>query len=316
MWKYLIIPLCFTVLCSAQPVENARFRRTAFSVLRAEFAQQTPSYSKTVLARLAAETGLAETEIRTRLLALLDSLEHQRKKKTEAWKALTQLGGADIPARAAGKLLQRLIEEGRSVLSDEENYLLDRGIRRAAGKAKLQSFQGRAFVLQALDRALAGSGAGEGAGDFGILVSGHTNRFEIHKDPLFIFFASQDEAYVLEQVREIQRFIIPALVRELPESKSIKWAVRQREFNPLVDPRYHLVFGVDALKFIGSNRNLRPCVEATIELIDWSTRNAVLSRSLEFCTEQHGSKVTHELGPFYDEVAEKTREIIDEFLSR
>jgi len=316
MWKYLILPLCFTTVGAAQTDPDAGFRRSVYSVLRAEFAGQMPVYSNEVLDRLAVETGLAQTEVRSQLGALLDSLEHQRKQKTEVWKTLTQVGGADIPSRAADKLLKNLIKEGRSVLAGQENYLLDKGVRRATRKARLQDFQGRLFILQALDWALAAAGEEAEAEDFGILVSGHTNRFEIHKDPLFIFFDSQDEAYVLEQIREIQRFIIPALVRRLSESASIRWAVRKREFTPLMQPRYHLVFGVDNLSFTGTNRNLRPCVEATIELGEWSTQRSVLTRSLKFCTAQHGSEVTRELDPFYEEVAGKTREIIDEFLTR
>lgn len=316
MWKCLNILLCLPVICLAQPDDETIFRHALYTILHAELEHTTPAYSDDVLKRLTAETGLARAGIRTRLLTLLDSLDHQRRKKTEVWKALTQLGGADVPSKASGKMLQNMIKEGRSILTGQDNYLLDNGIKRASRRAKLPGFQGRALILRSLDWALSESAGEEEDESFGILVSGHTNRFEIHKDPLFIFFDSQDEAYVMEEVREIQRFIIPLLVRRLPESESIKWAVRQREANVLVEPRYRLVIGVDNLTFTGSNRNLRPCLEATVELLDGSTRAALESWEFDFCTTRYGSEVTHELSLFYDEIADEIRKLVDGFIAR
>ena len=310
------ILLCLPVICLAQADDGTIFRHTLYTILRAELEHTTPTYSNDVLKRLTVETGLTEPEIRTRLLALLDSLDHQRRKKTEVWKHLVQLGGADISSKATGKMLQSMVKEGRSILTGQDNYLLDNGIKRASRRAKIPAFQGRTLILRSLDWALSGSAGKQEDESFGILVSGHTNRFEIHKDPLFIFFDSQDETYVMEEVREIQRFIIPFLVRRLPESPSIKWAVRQRESNVLVEPRYHLVIGVDNLTFTGSNRNLRPCLEATVELLDGSTQAALETWEFDFCTTRYGSEVTHELSLFYDEIADEIRKLVDGFIAR
>ena len=313
-----LIPLLFLpILCPAQTdaaPSSTDLDSAAMSALREAFVLTAPAYSRDLLDTLATRTGLSRTEVRTRLLVRLDSLEQQREKETEVWQKLTGLGGANLPSETADKLLRNLAREARKALDAKGNVLLDNSVKQATKKTRLYDYQGRDFLLQALDWGLTGSLADAEGQDFGVLVGGHTNRFELHQDPLFVFFDSDDEAYVLEQVREIQRFIVPALVNRLPASKHVRWAVRQRDYNALVEPRYKFVFGVDELTFTGSNLDLRPCVEASIELLAWPDQTPAHAWNFQHCTEKHGSATTHELTPFYDEVAEEVQKLLDSYL--
>jgi hypothetical protein len=314
MWKY---PTLFLLLLTcAQVRANDNLQHTALDLLRSELATQVPTYSHPFLGYLATATDLPDTTLRTRLLELLETLNQQRKAKSETWKSLTHLGGETIPAGNADRLLRNLIKEARVALGGAENYLLDNGVRQATKKARLSDFQGRAYLLQTLDWALTGSVEEKEATDFGVLVGGHTKRFEINKDPLFIFFDSEDEAFVLEQVREIQRFIIPALTRRLSHSDHIRWAVRQREANALLDPRYKILFGVENLTFTGSNRDLRPCIESTIQLLAMPDETVLHTEAFQHCSEKHGSSSAHTLNPFYEEVADEVNQLLDVILVR
>jgi len=314
MWKQLILPLLLLTLVQAQA--NDHLPRTILGLLRSELATQMPTYSHPFLDSLATATDLPDTTLRTRLGEFLDSLEQQRKKKSETWQSLTHLGGTTIPSSSADRLLRNLLKEARVALNGTDNYLLDNGIRQATKKARLADFQGRAYLLQALDWALTGSTEEKESNDFGVIVSGYTRRFEINKDPLFIFYNSDDEAFVMEQVREIQRFIIPALTHRLPDSNLIRWAIRQRESNALLDPRYKIVFRVENLTFTGSNRDLRPCIEATVELLGMPDETALHTEAFQHCTEKHGSANAYTLNPFYEEIADQVSVLFEGILGR
>ena len=185
-----------------------------------------------MLTRLSRESSVSQEELPARLIALIDTLEKERKDKIHTWKTLTLQGEPEIDAKRADKLLHYLGGEARKVLSSNNDHLLDSGIKKAARKSRVPFFQSRTFILKSLDWALSDDVTNRKKEAIGLLVGGHTNRFEVGLDPLFIFF-TQDEAFVREELTRVQRFIIPALVRRLPESERILWAVRERESNVL-----------------------------------------------------------------------------------
>ncbi len=314
--KKLLFLLALPATLWAQNDES-RFRHDTFIALYETFVTAEPAHSAEFLTRLSRESRVPENELRTRLIALIDTLEKERKAKSDTWKTLVLQGEPNIDPKSAGKLLHHLGVEGRKVLQGEEkDYLLDTGIRKAARKSKLPFFQGRTYILRSLDWALADDAGAQRKEAIGLLVGGNSNRFEVSLDPLFIFFATQDEEYVREQVREVQRFIIPALVRRLPESERILWAVRERESNVLVQPDYHLVVGIDNFNFTGSNIDLKPCVELSVELTTWESKSLLLKEPFKFCSEVNGSANTDNLAPFWNEAADALREYIVEFLAR
>jgi len=294
--------------------DEKQFRHDVFIALYETFDDGDPAHSAEFLARLSRESGVSKEELPARLIALIDTLEKQRKNESTAWKTLALQGEPEVDAKRADKLLHYLCKESRKVLSSNNDHLLDSSIKKAARKSRVPFFQSRTFILNSLDWALSDNISNRKKEDIGLLVGGHTNRFEIGLDPLFIFFNTQDEAFVREQVREVQRFIIPALVRRLPESERILWAVRERESNVLVQPDFHLVFGVDNFNFSGSNMDLKPCVELRVELRAWENKALLLQEPFSFCSQENGSAKASELAPFWNETADALREHILEFL--
>ncbi|MFT5089072.1 MAG: hypothetical protein ACI906_003817 [Candidatus Latescibacterota bacterium] len=313
--KKLLFLLLLPASLSAENNEN-RFRHDTFIALYETFITEEPAHSAELLSRLSRESRIPEKELRTRLIALIDTLEKERKNKSDTWKTLILQGEPDISPKRAGKLLHYLGVEGRKVLQGESDYLLDNGVRKAARKSKVPFFQSRNYILRSLDWALADDAGNQRKETVGLLVGGRSNRFEVSLDPLFIFFDTQDEEFVREQVREVQRFIIPAMVRRLPESERILWAVRERESNVLVEPDYHLVVSVDNFNFTGSNVDLKPCVELSVALSAWKSKSLLIQEPFEFCSETSGSANANDLAPFWNEAADALREYIVEFLAR
>ena len=283
---------------------DAALRRILYATLQEQLAQQA-SYSQDILNRIAQGSGVPVEELRPRLEGMLDLLMAQRKAETDAWEMLLLQGGPDIAPERTGKLTAYLVEESRNVLANENNVLLEKGFKKAARKAKVPFFQSRAYILRALAWAVASSAPPEREKQpLHFLVVGHTNPFEIALDPLFLFFDSEDEAFVREQVRAVQRFLVPALVRRLPELDAIGWAVRERESNALVIPDYYLRVGIDELGFAGSNLDLKPCIETTLEVTQWESEVRLMEEPFSFCSQQHGSATSRELAPFWDEAAD------------
>ena len=282
---------------------DAALRRILYAALQEELAQQA-SYSQDLLNRIAQESGVSVEELRPRLRGMLDSLMAQREAETDAWEMLCLQGGPDIAPERADKLIAYLAKESRSVLASENNVLLEKRIKKVARKAKVPFFQSRDYILRALAWAVASSAPQPEEQPLNFLVGGHTNPFEVALDPLFLFFDTEDEAFVREQVREVQRFLVPALVRRLPELDAVGWAVRERESNALVIPDYQLRVGIDELRFAGSNLDLKPCIETTLEVTQWESQVRLMEEPFSFCSKQHGSATSRELAPFWDEAAD------------
>ena len=283
---------------------DAALRRTLYATLQEQLAQQA-SYSHDLLNGIAQGSGVPVEELRPRLQGLLDSLMAQREAETDAWEMLLLQGGPDIAPERAGKLIAYLAKESRSVLASENNILLEKRIKKVARKAKVPFFQSRDYILKTLAWAVASSAPQEQEKQpLHFLVVGHTNPFEVALDPLFLFFDTEDEAFVREQVREVQRFLVPSLVRRLPELDAVGWAVRERESNALVIPDYQLRIGIDELRFVGSNLDLKPCIETTLEVTQWESQVRLMEESFSFCSEQYGSATSRELAPFWDEAAD------------
>lgn len=307
-----MIAFALTLLLTAAGVtaDDTPLHSALYTTLQEQFARQDPIYSQDILAEVAQRSGIAADQLRPQIIVLLDTLEAQRKNETDTWAALLLQGSPDLTPKHTSKLIGYLVKESRKVLANQNNVLLEKGMKKAARKAKVPFFQSRAYILKALEWAqvISGETQQQEINPFGFLVGGQTNRFEVALDPLLLFFDTDDEAFVREEVREIQRFIIPAMVRRLPESDAILWAVRERESNALVLPDYHLRVGIDNLSFTGSNLNLKPCVETTIDLVHWESKVRLMQESFSFCSEKNGSANTRELAPFWNEAADAIRE--------
>ena len=282
--------------------------QVTMSVLTEELQQEMPAYSLEVLERIAVATGEDVSAVRRGLEALLDTLDGHRTGKTEVWQRLLALAGG----QPVDRLLQNLIAAGRRMLASGDSYILSLSVEYAGRKAWVAPGEAGAFVLKALKSGMSDREERGERRTVGIIVSGRTERYTQNRAELFLFFDSDDEAFVLEQVREIHRFIVPKVVRRLIDSPRIQWAVRLRNRNELLEPDYDLMVAVDQLRFTGTNTNLRPCVEVTVRLSEAEGGPLVWARELEHCTIAHSAD---ELEGTYDEVADRIYEMVDGYLS-
>ena len=314
MVKALVFILCLPALVSAQSDDLGS---AALAALQAELEKDSPRDTGVLLDRLASSQGVPEPEVRRRLLALLDRLEGHSSGQTQVWKELIQLRGSEIKAGRAEGFLRNLTTQGKKILADKDPYDLRQSLRFAARNARLAVSEAQMgqYLAKVLKKGIKTEGAQQ-EHQFLVIVSGRTNRFEINKDPLYIFFDTQDEAFVLEEVREVQRFVLPLLVRQIKRSPSVKWAARQRETNVLVDPDFLLRFEVDNLSFTGSNANMRPCMEASLFLTEGGADRPAWTDELNFCTEDNGSAAADDLQPFFEEVAAKAYEQVEEYFAQ
>ena len=94
-----------------------RFRHDVFIALYETFDDGDPAHSTELLTRLSRESSVSQEELPARLIALIDTLEKERKDKSTTWKTLTLQGEPEIDAKRTDKLLHYLGKEARKVLS-------------------------------------------------------------------------------------------------------------------------------------------------------------------------------------------------------
>ena len=316
--RCLFIGLLNLALITVSQADTGGLEQRALAALGDALRTEKPVYLSQVIGRIAAETGEQRAVVRQHLLVRLEhfqqTLDQHRQNKSDYWKDVLALRRDGISSKQGTRVLFNLIEGSCVALGTEKEYLLPGIIRRAALDAKVKRQSAHAYLQRLVDKALTSGDSSDVAQQFGLLVSGHTNRFEVNKDPLFIFFRTQDEAFVLEEVREMQRFILPRLVRVAAQQPTIQYAIRKRQKTVLVRPEYHLVIGVDNLRFTGSNANLRPCLEAKLELVELPSQDLVWGHDFSFCTDEQGSKIATNLHPFFDELAVRISEELNEVL--
>lgn len=312
---YAMLLVALPLIAAGQPATPTaeKLGVVVASSLHAALDHEDAPYSDQVLKELATDTGLSEAQLCQRLNRLLDQVETSY--DTEQWKTLVEGASNEVPAETVDRFLRQVVRQGRGLLTGEGRYPLDSRMRQAAKRSRLPAYQARDILLQVLESIWTRSMSPATGGDFGVLVAGKTNRYEKRREALFIFHGTEDEAFVMEQVREIHRFMIPALVRRLPLSAHVRWAVRQREYNPLIEPLYKMHISIDNLTFTGSNRDLRPCMEATVDLLAWPEETPVQTWKVRHCTDSHGSASTRELTPFYREVADEVRKLLNAYVA-
>lgn len=136
--------------------ERESVRALSLSAITERLRTPAPMYSLDVLSKIAEKRGETEEEVRTGLLALLDTLEAQRRAETDAWDALTGLGDKEADPKQVDKFLRELVKRMRKALQGTKNYDLAQLVQQAAGKAGIASYQARDLVLKAADLGLTG----------------------------------------------------------------------------------------------------------------------------------------------------------------
>ena len=306
----IMVLISLPCLLTAVESDSFRFRNELLIYLQTKLENGEPIYSSDFLEDFSRKGYGTQEKLRTRLADLIKNIEKERVENSDLWRAIISKGSPEIEPNRAKKLIKQWTKEIHKIVESDKNYLIDKVLRKAARKSKVPFFQSKSYLLNTLAWARSDSQKNALKKPFGILVSGSSNRYEMNIDPLLLFFGSQEEAFVREQVREIQRFITPSLVRLLPKSESILWCVRKRESNALVRPDYELIFSVDNFSFTGSNVNVRPCIELEIEIFNWETKSLLSRKSFSQCSNESGSSTSKSLSPFWNEIANAIRDLV------
>ena len=306
------VALSLATLSAADETED--LTQLALRALQESLQSPRDVYSDEVMERLAEESSVGADEIGPRLRELLDRLDSHRQGNTQTWKDLVAARGQGVPEKKAAKLLKLLIEGARDMTEGQGRYVVGRRLHWAGKQARVPMDPAQAMVLRLLAWGLRDPEPSAEDVGVGLVVTGQTGVFEIAKDPLRVFFDGQDEAFIREQVRDIQRFVVPRFVRQMAKYDGVAYSVRKSDQTALVDPDYALHITVEAMSFAGTNADLRPCAEGTLELTPRHGNAAPCSQGFEWCTEVHGSAHEEELGPFFDEVAQRICQITEEYL--
>ena len=299
--------ICLSILAVLLPVAgltsdfDAAFRQRIYLVLAEELERRDPVYASRVLGRLSPGEGeQGRAELRRRLSLLLDEVEQHVERKDETREEWFQLRG-ELSKRQARRLLSNMVLASRNIVEGDADYVLGTSFAWAARRSRIPLDEARPFVLALLHSGV--ERATEGPEPAGILISGWTNRYEYSMETLYLFFGMRDDDVILEAVRDIQRFVVPRTVRVLPDTTTVRYAVRKRDKTALVRPDYSLLIEVDELSFTGSNLSLRPCMDLTLELTPKGSETPGWRPSYRYCSDDESHATAHELDGFYDEVA-------------
>ena len=235
--KRKIVALLLPVLFAAVGAEDkVSLEQQVFVVLHAHFQKSGTVFSKPVIDELVQKSGLEETALRSSLLALLDTLDHQRKEKTAAWKDLQALGGADIAEKKVGKFFQELSKSARKVLGKKKgNFALESMVGQAAKKAKIQGYQGKDLLNVVLGAGATGEAAARmGLPEkIGVIVRGSSSyRIDDQRFPGLWSLANEDvlsgTVVTRADISDIHQPVVAELVQILPKIERVKWVIEKK----------------------------------------------------------------------------------------
>ena len=317
IWRRaLLLILLALVPAPAQAIEPPAdpLDQAALRALLHALTKPGPAYSHDLVVDLAAAERRPPEQIRTALRQRLDALHRLVEADGPSRDALLLLGRPELDARRTGRLLEELIAAGQSLLDGRDNYLLDTRLRWAAKRARVLPDEALSYAGRLLEQATQDTSIDDAAGAV-IVVSGRTLQYDYTMAPLQIFFDTTDAAFIREAVRDIQRFVVPRVVRRLPHSPQVRYAVRDRDLTALIDPDFGLAIEIEDLRFTGGNTDLKPCLDAQLSLTPSGAARSTWAETVQWCTERHGSAATHRLDPFLDEAAEHIVDRVEAFLA-
>ena len=238
------LALWFLLTAPASAADTASFETQLLALGHARLNAPKMGRSADFLKELSALTGMEEAEVRSRLLALTDSLETLRKRKSPAWKALLALRPQVVEERGASDFLKHLLKESRKLVEEEKSKPLNAVINKASRRARL-AYDGQALLMRMVGEPSRPSARGPAAGGkVGILVD--ARPFLLHEDRedredrlevlrayllerpdnnFYMFFGVGTPQAVLDKSDELFAAVKDALVEALPRSAKVKWAV-------------------------------------------------------------------------------------------
>lgn len=231
--------LAVPVLCLAEPDPGVQFRQIALLILQQKLEKTGNRLSGEVMNQIAQETGLPPSEIRVKLYTLVDSLQVQRRQKTEQWQRLVQAGGKQIPPQVADKFLNTLLTEARRLVTKQADYDLLHIVEFAAQRAKIPPHEAKDFLLQAMSL---------GSGSSMPRLAGIPSKISLLVEVQDRTVDKGDAALSAEldstgaRRPDFANPMLPLLLQELPQSPRIKWAVDGSTKGQ--EPDYQLVVSI------------------------------------------------------------------------
>lgn len=312
MTRILLLCFLWAAPATAAGVVQDTVLQETLTRLDARLDAAGPVHTLHLLADIAEHTALSAEQVRHHLLSRLAEFDDLPDTDPDAWKAVLDLRVETMSRRQAIRLLHELTGLSRRVLQSDSDYLVGTGIRWATAAAHVPEDEGGVFARSLIAYGVIDTTTQWAPPALGLVVSGWTEAYEFSFDPLYAFFATDDEAYVREAVRDVQRFIVPRVVRRMPASRGVQYAVRDRNVTNLIDPDLDLRVTVMGLRFGGTNADLMPCMDVNARLITIDSGVDTWQTTLSHCTQDNGSATTSELDAFYEEIADIIYQRVDE----
>ena len=259
------------------PATAKDLRNAALHVLVEDLPRSGSSFSRDMLSRIATASGLEDQSVRAGLQILLDSLDHQRQRRTNVWKTLTSLGGDDVNEKKMDRLLREFIGWGLKVTEENGNYGLKLMVERSAKKAKVPARRAQDLLAAATSLGVTGEIApgNDLPAKIGILVAGeNTYRVDAYRFRFILMEVNEDTRF-----HDIHFPVVTGLLSALPELESVRWATD----GPHPRLEADCILQVDVTDFFSSSVPPRnTTLHATVRIALSTSANVLLySRSLE-----------------------------------
>ena len=283
----------------------------ALVLLDARLASADPVHAVRLFDDIGNRTSRTSSQVRRHLQIRLEDFADLHDSNPAAWQTALGLRADTMSERQVKRLVRELSGISSRILQSDSDYLVGTGIRWAAHEARVPETEAELFARRLVAHGVIDTTTEWAPEPVGLMVSGWTDPYEFNLDPLYIFFDTDEEAFVRESVRDVQRFVVPRVVRRLPASRGVQYAVRDRNVTPLIDPQYNLRISVLSLRFGGTNADLMPCMDVNASLPATETGGSVWQSTLSHCTREHGSASTNELDDFFEEISDLIFERVD-----
>lgn len=285
----------------------------ALEALEAALESERPTYTQRQLGEIAQELGASPEATRLHLLAGLDSLRAASEGASEHWRELVESGRGQLDPKRVNRFLRELLALARRAVAGDDNYVVQTSVRYAARQAGLEAPEATACLARILGRA---TGSRQRRSMVGVVVSGKTAPYERDMERAFLYFGTRDEAFVTEALREVHRFVVPRVVTRLPRHPKVKWAVRERDLTPLLDPDWRVQVTVQQLRFVEEAGQLRACMdlELAVALEDGMAPGRTIPLAL--CESGRDASEEASLTRLYEEVADAAAEAVGELLDQ
>ena len=334
-----IIAVLAAVVCAAHgeasdtPLEGTSevsFEQLVVSTLGSQLLSSEPQSLLEVVRSLASRTQSNDEQVRGRLLALIDTLEWQRKEETEAWQQIRESGGPRVAPKKVEKLVRELTKRARKALQKNRDEALGELLRHGSRKADLPEYRARAVLLEAMDIDTDGASVYLGFESRVGMLFEVTDAFQQATSADGVQFGRGVGAVSANNPiaqDDVNREIASYVVQTMRSSKHVAW-ISSRPTSRM-QPDCRLVFGIRQFnttnRQYGSGENVvyRPAIylDAQIVMHQLSTSTEVLRENIvvqyEFAVERDDTvRGQGSLSKFYQKAAEAVVEVVDAYLAR